>query len=982
MIQITLLEQAIDVNDDLMRRFVQQVGPGMMRAYTFISAKGGEFADERRAEGVQVEHFDRDQSMLSHLFNGIFPAMSLMRLLCSKGTRQLSDVERQVYLAAYCLHDLDKIIRQRGLDTHDRAAIDAVVLEATRQIENLGMDLFFPDFHDYLDDIVFLAVNTQRAKGTHLNTYLFQPTLKERQLSVLRQLCTYSDLVAYLVRSPSDIIHGRGAKALSETLAFLSQDTLSFTYHNFSEVRGLLTNVLNNSVMHLLADKGLIPYLFFPNGVVYLCDRAEGACVYVVTQDEIAQAARRELNRICAQKILHDAPGFKFDQKGLVKKPDYYHDFLSAADYLHMIARWVVRMTQRDISAKPAEKMREMQSQGLIPADIEISFEPDVRVGVLARFLINLWKEAFDRLPDKSMKASVQNRVLERLDIAGLWSIAERISGKGGVDYKWFWLAAQYLKAHPGIDIEQGPGNLADLCDEIVDLVLPDIEGALDEIWVGAYLPYLAPYMSETLELYSDNPARGEPDFAAEFARYSGAKRPRRSTLMCTLCHSSYPTEQQADSSVLFQPWVYKNKLPLYAGSNAGGICAICALELMLRQIMLKSELRLTGSKFEALRSKYFYLYPAYFFTTETAKVVHWFVDRFKFVNFFEVRRHLRSTGMTPADFLSLDNFVAEADDIGDLKDSGYLKMEYAPDSFPALVFFGMRADSRESDTEAWILPAFLALALPLVLNVKVAVSETPLPIFGTGDDFSETIVFDSPHSYLRRVLNTDRIRIDRVYDNLVRLTGIYMLNIDTFGDGPRPNWNQINGIARRIVTDPMWLFAYLRKQQRGDSLYAGDANRYIQLYQQLGGDMSLIKRCVDLYSVFYNGGYKSHSITKPVDIVGKAIINSDPETEPGDLKLELRGELMQWLDRVRRRQAEGYAKFWGKDVESKEVPALREFVDYFYDQVFQVYCHGERGVLRSRMNRFRDGCEAYCVERRANDKAEREAAEQAEANR
>jgi len=977
MIQITLLERAVDPGDELLRDFVRQVVPGMMQVYTLVPAKGGRFADERRAEGLEVERFDRDQSMLGHLLNGIFPAMRLIHVLEERGVRRLSDTEKKVYLAAYSMHDLDKILQQWGLDTHDRAAIDAVIHEATRQIEAIGMNTFFPDYRDYLDDIVFLAVNTQRAKGTHLNTYLFHFGLKERQLSVLRQLCTYSDVIAYTVRSPADIIYGEGARSLADGLAFLSQDTLSFAYHKLGDVRGLLTNALSNSVMRLLRDQGLIPYLFFPNGVVYLTERGQKLGV---NQTAVVRTAKGELTRICARKIKHDAPGFKFDQKGLIKKPDYYHDFLSPGEYVRMIGERAVSLTKRDISISPAAKMREMQVQGLIPGDIDVAFEPDLRIGVLARFLINLWKEALDRLPDQALRAQVETQVLERLGVVGLWPTAQRIPGKGGVEYRWFWLAAQYLKAHHGIDTQQGPGNLRELFDEIVTLVLPSIEETLEEVLVGSYLPHLNDYLAETLELHPAPPIRAQPDFAAELAQYTGAKQRRKPTLMCTMCHSAYPTDYQADSAVLFQPWVYKNKLPLYATSNAGGLCAICSLELMLRQIMLKGEMRLTGSKFEALRTKYFYLYPAYFFTTETARVVRHVVEQLQQINFFAVRKQLRDTNLAPADFLALDAFIIGEEDLETLQDFSYLKMQYPPDSFPALVFFGMKAGGRDSDTEAWALPAFLALTLPLVLNVKVVVSESPVPLFASGDDFKETVVFDGPHPYLGHLLTAERIRIDSVYDNLVRLTGVYTVNIDTFADGPRPNWTQLTGIARNIATDPMWIFAYLRKQQRGDSMYSSDAGRYVRLYHQIGGDMSLIKGCVDRYTVFYSGGYKSHSIVKPVDMVAKAIVNSEPGIAPEDLKLEMRGELMKWMDRVRARQAEGYAKFWGKDVETQELPAIREFVQYFYREVFEGYCRGERGVLRSRINRFRDGCEAYYTEKRATDRAEREAAEKAEA--
>lgn len=988
MLQTTLLERAIAEDDDLMRRFVRQVIPGMMARYTFMSAKGGRFADLRREEGLDVERFDRDQTMLAHLLNGIFPAMTLIQLLEKRGIQHITDIERKVYLAAYCMHDLDKIHQIAwGLDTHDTAAIQQVGQIMIEEFYQIGFDQFFPEFADYLDDIVFLAVNTQRQKGTNLNSYGFQLKLKERRLSLLRQLCTYSDLLTYLVRSPEHVIYGEGANGLKRALDVLSQDTLALAYHKLNEVRGLLTNVLNNSVMRLLETQQAIPYLFFPNGVVYLIERP---AAFKVTLDTVAKSARAELGRICAGRIKGDAPAFKFDPKGLVKKPDYYHDFLSPADYVRMIGDKAIQMTKNDISTSPAKKMLEMKQAGDLPAEID-TFEPDVRIGVLARFLINLWKEVIERMPDEKLQERLQKQVVERLGLTDFWDMAQTIPNRGGVEYKWFWLAAQYLAAHKGIDVYQGQGNLSDLFNEIVDIVLPQVEETLNELLVGSYLPHLKTYLGEMLELHPLAVPLSAPDFAVELSQYQTAKQARKPNLICTLCHSSYPTEPQADSSVLFQPWVYKNKLTLYASGNAGGICAICALELMLRQIMLKGELRLTGSKFEGLRTKYFYLYPAYFFTTETAQVVTFFIDQLKTINLFAVRKQLRETELTPADFIHLENFLVDEDEAEDLPDFEYLKMEYPKNSFPALVFFGMKAGSRDSDTEAWIKPAFLALTLPLILNVKTVVSELPMPLFATGDDFKETVILDAPHPFLKHLLTRDRLRIydvhlndlthqDDIYHNLVRLTGVYTLSLDTFADGRNPHWNQITGMARRIVTDPMWVFAYMRKQQRGDSLFPADVKRHLKLYQLLGGNMSLIKECVDRYTVFYSGGYKSHSITKPVDMVAKAIINSEPTIDPDDLKLEIRGELMKWLDRVRNRQAEGYAKFWGKDIDTQQMPALREFVDYFYNEVFVGYCRGERGVLRSRYNRFRDGCEAYYVEKRATDKAEREAAERAEA--
>ena len=98
------------------------------------------------------------------------------------------------------------------------------------------------------------------------------------------------------------------------------------------------------------------------------------------------------------------------------------------------------------------------------------------------------------------------------------------------------------------------------------------------------YLNHLTRYLDSVVEVpLTMRAVGGLPDFQAELERYSGAKSKGRK-LICTLCNSAYPTEEHSDNAVLFQPWVYKNKLSLYSGKNAGGVCAICALELMLRR--------------------------------------------------------------------------------------------------------------------------------------------------------------------------------------------------------------------------------------------------------------------------------------------------------------------------------------------------------------------------------------------------------------
>src|SRR5947209_13904085 len=173
------------------------------------------------------------------------------------------------------------------------------------------------------------------------------------------------------------------------------------------------------------------------------------------------------------------------------------------------------------------------------------------------------------------------------------------------------------------------------------------------------YLSHLTGYLESVIEVPLAVRAGGTlPDFQGELVRYAGAKSKGRK-LICTLCNSAYPTEEQTDNAVLFQPWVYKNKLSLYAGKNAGGVCTICALELMLRQILQKGQMRLTGSKFEALKTKYLTIYPNFFFTAETGAMVQGILDQLQDINFFSVRRQLEGQDITVTDLLTLDAFAA-----------------------------------------------------------------------------------------------------------------------------------------------------------------------------------------------------------------------------------------------------------------------------------------------------------------------------------
>jgi CRISPR-associated protein Csc3 len=993
------LLQNISPGDIVACDFITNMVPRIFARYADTSAKGG---DHRAGlEDGQIDEKIRhvfeekdDQTMVSHLLNGIFPTLRLISLLEQEEIAvPLSDIQRRVYVLAYLAHDIDKILYHNALlqgakeveqfNTWDRAQIEHAKGLVHGYLQDAGGDDFFPAYRDYLEDITYLAVNTQRKWHIHLNTYLWQFRLRERQLTPLRDLCRYSDIIAYLVPMPCAVILSQETEELRRILKDLSWEELEFCYHQLREVRGLLTNVVNTGVIHLMTDhrKGIWPYLFFSDGVVYIKRKSLS---FVLTTQQISEAVKLQLQKSCAQVIQQSAPGFKFSIQGIAKHPDYYFEFLGFEDYITLLHTNTIRRTCNDTFTGTWAKLHQLQEHGEIPASLPLTIQPsDGRTAsIMTRFLSVIFV-TIPGLLDKSQQAlqkQVEHALVQHLGLMQYWEQAKAIPNKGGVEYRWFWLAACYLHDNQGLSISGEERSLETVFVSTCDLIVRLVGEVLRTRLPQKYLQHLPSYLDSTVELpASIRASETLPNFAAEFERYEQAKSKKRA-LLCTLCNSAYPAEEQADSTVLFQPWVYKNKLSLYAGKNAGGICAICSLELMLRQILLKGQLRLTGSKFESQKAKYIAVYPNYFFTAETGTLVSNVLQQLRDVNFFTVRSQLGEADLslekifqlavfaapppseaTPVDLGDDSNDEGESAEDAQIVDRSYIK--YQPAEYPGLFIFGMRPGKGGNDTESWAMPAFLALSLPLVTSTKVVISEMSLPLFASGRDFRETVVFDAPHPYLDSVLEEKRTRVNRILPTLQRLIYIYRVNIDTYAKKGKPEWGHLSAIARKLATDPLYLFSYLRKQERIHSAYRSNIEFYLRIFAcitEVPVSESKIAQCVDRYAVFYRGGYQSHSILKPVDIAARAIITSPLEIEPEDLLWQIQGEIRSWLDRVRNHNAGGRALFWGKDITDKEQPAIRAFVEYFYHEVFLQYCHGERGLLRSRINRFKDGCEAY----------------------
>ena len=86
---VALLKAAIPGDDRVLQDYVEIVGPRMQKEYTLRSAKGS---------SVEKYAHNDDQSMLTHVLNGVFPTLQIVR----ESGEALSDIEKKTL--SHCLY--------------------------------------------------------------------------------------------------------------------------------------------------------------------------------------------------------------------------------------------------------------------------------------------------------------------------------------------------------------------------------------------------------------------------------------------------------------------------------------------------------------------------------------------------------------------------------------------------------------------------------------------------------------------------------------------------------------------------------------------------------------------------------------------------------------------------------------------------------------------------------------------------------------
>jgi CRISPR-associated protein Csc3 len=976
---MTLLQDLLTItlqkeSDPILHKFIETVVPAMEQEFSLVPALGGSEAvhdyrlqkdpylkPEERDKKVKRWSQNSDQSLLVHVTNAILTAWNLQPFLDED--KELSDEEKRLLCLGLTLHDYNKYCQGEEEDSPKAHKVEDILHLCQELGEKLNFTAFWEDWKNYLSEIGFLAQNTQYKGGANpasINWPQFK--IDSRRLhNPLRPMLAFGDIAVHM-SDPADIItpkegnqkRSRG-HALQEHLNSL-QINKNLAYHRLKDCTGLLSSCIHNAVLYFSQELNWQPILFFAQGVVYLAPLD----LESPDRDVIQSVLWVQIQQLLASKMLSGEIGFKRDGKGLKVAPQTLELFTPAQ---------LIRGLPDVVRAKVGNKKNPATPKRL--AALELSeaerakLEPaaDWRSDRLAELIFLAQKEFLGDCPD------FVPWVLKYLEIEGEVTPEQTQVQSGGVNYGWYHAAAHYIAVvrNNALDEEELQETLKALANELADWaeendLLPQNYSPTQKIFLK--------YLNQNLEIFGWE--QQLTSFEDELSGYVKAKTKTAKQPICSLSSGEFASEDQMDSVVLFKPQQYSNKNPLGGRQIKRGISKIWSLEMLLRQAIWA----VPSGKLEDQRPVFLYIFPAYVFSPQMAKAIRVLMDELKDrLNFWDIRKFWQEHDM---DIRALRSYswLKEESEAGRFASSNYGGGDRRDLPFVAITYTTTRG---KTVTDAWIEPAFLAIALPMLLGVKVVASTSPAPLYSSDNEFRESVKLDGPAGFwdalgLPTSLHLEewiQNRVQRLDDLLNRLLIAYALHLDCEGDPPDPRWRAFANTVREIMTDVLNIFSladsHFRDLKREP--YREEVNRYWN-YAQIWSEgdfvmrekLKVTRRLVDEYRKFYraNSGESSHTVLLPLSKALEHILSVPEDWDDEELILQGAGQLQAALDRqeVYKRPIIMDKSISPKDRRIQEFEAIQIFMTTCVKDVFGEMCKGDRALLQENRNRIKSGAE------------------------
>jgi CRISPR-associated protein Csc3 len=658
-----------------------------------------------------VDHGKVDQSLVNHVRCGVFALARLNEIVEEAGGYTLSDDQLRDVIALFVLHDVHKLDAERDEDPTTRFDIPKAEVEG--YAERFGLYEFAGT-----DDEEMLTKLFHDCAVDHHDDWPANHDQTSPEFDELRPFVRLADAFASS-ETPEQASSGRTQSALDE--AYPGSEFV-LRHHRLDDVKGLLTNLVNNAVADMLGDRGYEKLLLYQDGCVYFLsetDREATVDEAFVSAlfDELKESVRN------SNEAYRDAT--KLQDNLTTRSQGFYgindQDFFYAAPETILEAVALKSGADADPDDEPTDSMADTMAglESHLPFGIDRTREP---VG-LARFAYTVKRSFVDPVLDATdddrdgLTATcevfgVADAVLGGLQKAGGDDDLSLTAG-GKWDYA-YGIGQALLEAN-----ETDPDALRVRIVEGLVALSDDWSEIVEAEHAGNIQTELDAYLRDIVSVDGHRAMAGDT-VADQFEEYGGSRRGKT----CVLCNrgtaGGTKADMKAPKSLTTLQAGYSNHIAVDSGKPDELLaCVPCQIELSLRE---------TGSSRRDDGRLFIHLVPDYFYTP-----LSW-------------RSYARLTGSfsgnsrTELDGLA-ESILALGDDdeaLGDLIDSmfdeeyGRSMVETLDQGFDPDSQFGARTlgyfKPKDNDTEFQFFGVFVALAIAAYSGLRVAVSASPIP--------------------------------------------------------------------------------------------------------------------------------------------------------------------------------------------------------------------------------------------------------------
>ena len=908
---------------DLFQNYMDKIANRKLRAYQEIIQYGAKAG----------------QSLYLHILNGICVLERLRPIL------DLTDLEVQVLFSAFSVHDLNKLSQfQNEKRSFNYLANDENVSVVLTDLE---MERFFPEWQDYLKDIVVLV----RAHSRYHNTYdetldlNYDPYLleKNRLLKCLVPIIRAIDVIDL-----SKTLEERAKKQdfLKEINSLFDNVKYKFVYHKVSEQRGILTNLLHNEIVkYLETEKDLLPLLYYPEGVAYLVD--QNSDVYITT-DEITAIGNFVVDYIESKtrgefsKFIQGSPaGIKVDEKCLslgLSFQEIWNEvwniisqkkYAANVDAMNDRCRGRLQNTRGQLTGtKPSKKNPDPAAQVAlideILAEDAYLLPPDddaVKIGELVRtYYIFLKKHFSKNIPDAwnyiydLLKLPL---VIEDATLRSRYVTFNALSDRGYIVGRDLYNA--------GMDF-----------GEIYELILQDGTNLMATLQTESEFDVLKDYVRKYVDF--DFAVGRSKDFAANLKRYV-----KDNHVQCSTCGSEFGTDLWMKPDVPPNIKVQQFSNRLQGGSSREPkrrVCSVCRTQYMLDKICYNMS--------SSTSTFFIHLYPPSFFTDVLINAFRDAQNRFRDPDFsdysarylktYDAIRHYQETTQLVLPF----NWT---------KVNGNPLPKFS-EALGNILTIPVNTPGR-NHTENTLYALENALLYQRFLGCRAVLTDSSIPIF-SGDEFSHFFIDHIPPAF-RGWLPDNDLDSEMTQQAFKQLCNMHSIR-SKIGSIETGDLVRLIRSLNYDVLEPYYVtHKMIKREQAGNeprqfATVRDTAQLIADVVAQRGGAtiMSYIK---ELARIAWEGrlkgeSLKDNSLAKPLDVAFDSLERWQSERETED---EARAIMSKEVARAIERLD---SRFYG----AKKLENISQFITVLFDQIYKdVYQSNLFDLLENR-KRIRAG--------------------------